>query len=46
MGVTTVRQVFREWKRRREEAFVPLTYRPSKVAQVDSFEVVVELGGQ
>ncbi|MCR9166542.1 MAG: hypothetical protein ACE37F_01420 [Nannocystaceae bacterium] len=35
VGMTTVRQVFREWKRRREEAFVPLTYRPGEVAQVD-----------
>lgn len=46
VGMTTVRQVFREWKRRREEAFVPLTYRPGEVAQVDFFEVVVEIDGQ
>jgi transposase len=46
IGVTTVRHVVREWRRQRVEAFVPLTYRPGEVAQVDFFEVVVEIGGE
>jgi hypothetical protein len=34
-----------EWKRRRREVFVPLTYRPGDLAEVDFFETLVELGG-
>lgn len=42
---TTVRLLFREWKRQRQEVFVPLTHRPGDSAQVDFFEVTVEVGG-
>lgn len=45
VGLTTVRLVVKEWKRQRAESFVPLVYRPGEVAQVDFFEVYVELGG-
>ena len=46
VGETTVREVLREWKRQRAESFVPLTYRPGEVAQVDFFEVVVDIDGK
>ena len=45
VGVTTVRQYVREWRRRREEVYVPLVHRPGESAQVDFFEVTVILGG-
>lgn len=34
-----------EWKRRRREVFVPLTYRPGEFAEVDFFEVLVDVEG-
>ena len=34
-----------EWKRLRREVFVPLTYRPGDLAEVDFFEVLIELDG-
>ncbi len=46
IGLTTVQSVVARWRRARKETFVPLTYRPGEVAQVDFFEVVVELQGQ
>jgi transposase len=45
VGVTTVREVLREIRRRRAEVFVPLVHRPGDEAQVDFFEVVVEVEG-
>jgi transposase len=42
----TVRAHVAEWKRRRQEVFVPLTYQPGDLAEVDFFEVLVELGGK
>lgn len=42
---TTVRVLFREWKRKQQEVFVPLTHRPGDSAQVDFFEIIVEVGG-
>lgn len=41
-----VRREMAEWKRRRQEVFVPLVYRPGDLAEVDFFEVLVEVGGQ
>lgn len=41
-----VRREMAEWKRRRQEVFVPLVYRPGELAEVDFFEVLVEVGGQ
>lgn len=34
-----------EWKRQRREVFVPLTYRPGDLAEVDFFEVLVDIDG-
>lgn len=46
VGVTTVRSVLRELRRREAEVFVPLVHRPGDAAQVDFFEVTVEVGGE
>jgi transposase len=45
VGVTLVKQAVAEWRRRRREVFVPLTYRPGDLAEVDFFEVLVDLAG-
>ena len=39
VGVTVIRAAMAEWKRQRREVFVPLTYRPGDLAEVDFFEV-------
>ncbi len=41
-----VRREVAEWKRRRQEVFVPLVYRPGELAEVDFFEVLVDVAGQ
>ena len=45
-GETLVRDYLREWRRRRAEVYVPLVHRPGDEAQVDFFEVTVELRGE
>lgn len=45
VGVTLVRQAVAEWKRQRREVLVPLTYRPGDLAEVDFFEVFVDVAG-
>lgn len=45
VGVTLVKQAVAEWRRQRREVFVPLTYRPGDLAEVDFFEVLVDLAG-
>jgi transposase len=45
VGVTLIKEAVAEWKRRRREVFVPLTYRPGDLAEVDFFEVFVDVGG-
>jgi transposase len=45
VGLTTVADFLREWRRARAEVFIPLTYRPGDLAQVDFFEVTVDLDG-
>ena len=45
VGVTLVKEAVAEWKRQRREVFVPLTYRPGDLAEVDFFEVLVDLDG-
>ena len=45
MGVTVVKEAVAEWKRQRREVFVPLTYRPGDLAEVDFFEVLVDVDG-
>lgn len=46
VGYTTVREYFREYRRRRQEVFIPLIHRAGDEAQVDFFEVTVEANGQ
>ena len=46
VGVTTVRAYLREKRRRQAEVYIPLVYRPGEVAQVDFFEVTVEVEGR
>jgi hypothetical protein len=45
VGVTLVKAAVAEWKRRRREVFIPLTYRPGDLAEVDFFEVLVDMDG-
>jgi transposase len=45
VGVTLVKEAVAERKRQRREVFVPLTYRPGDLAEVDFFEVLVDLDG-
>jgi transposase len=45
VGVTTVKEVVAEWKRQRREVFVPLVYPAGDLAEVDFFEVLVQLAG-
>ena len=44
--MTLVRDYLREWRRRRAEVYVPLVHRPGDEAQVDFFEVTVEVAGE
>src|SRR5688500_10872919 len=46
VGVTLVKEAVAEWKRQRREVFVPLTYRPGELAEVDFFEVLVDVDGR
>ncbi len=45
VGVTVVKEAVAEWRRQRREVFVPLTYRPGDLAEVDFFEVLVDVDG-
>src|SRR5580658_5160911 len=46
VGTTLVRQYLREVRRQRQEVFIPLIHRPGEEAQIDFFEVTVEVDGQ
>ena len=46
VGATLVQNYFREWKRSRKEVYIPLVHRCGDEAQVDFFEVTVEIDGQ
>jgi transposase len=46
VGETVVKEIVREWKRQRQEVFVPLEYRAGDLAEVDFFEVLVEVAGE
>jgi transposase len=46
VGVTLVRDLIRERKRRQQEVFVPLVYRPGDLGEVDFFEVLVDVAGK
>lgn len=43
VGATVVKEIVREWKRQRREVFVPLVYQPGDLAEVDFFEVLVDV---
>lgn len=45
VGLTVVRDYLRELKRQNAEVYVPLVHRPGDSAQVDFFEVTVEIEG-
>jgi len=45
VGTTLVRQCLREWRRKRQEVYVPLVHRPGEEGQVDFFEVTAEVAG-
>src|SRR2546427_8923034 len=45
VGVTVVKDAVGERKRQRREVFVPLTYRQGDLAEVDFFEVLVDVDG-
>ncbi|MEI6245091.1 MAG: IS21 family transposase [Acidobacteriota bacterium] len=45
VGVTLVKHAVAEWKRQRREVMIPLTYRPGDLAEVDFFEVLVDVAG-
>ena len=45
-GLTSVIKCLRELKRRNAEVFIPLVHRPGDEAQVDFFEVQVDVSGQ
>lgn len=46
VGVTLVKQAVAEWRRQRREVMIPLTYRAGDLAEVDFFEVLIDLDGQ
>ena len=46
VGSTTVRSYLAEPRRQRQEVYVPLSWRPGDAAQVDFFEVTVEVAGE
>jgi transposase len=45
VGATLVKECVAEWKRQRQEVFVPLVYRPGDLGEVDFFEVLVDVAG-
>jgi transposase len=46
VGYTLVKDELREWKRQRQEVFVPLVYKPGDLGEVDFFEVFVDIGNE
>lgn len=46
VGATTVKAYLAERRRKAAEVYVPLVYRPGELAEVDFFEVTVEVGGE
>ena len=46
VGITTVRECSAERRRSEEEVYLPLEWRPGECAQVDFFEVTVEVQGE
>jgi transposase len=46
IGYTVVKELVHEWRRQRREVFVPLVYKPGDLAEVDFFEVLVDIAGE
>lgn len=46
VGVTLVKELVAERKRRAQEVFVPLVYKPGDLGEVDFFEVLVDVAGE
>jgi transposase len=46
VGVTLVKELVAEERRKRREVYVPLVYRPGELGQVDFFEVRVVVAGE
>ena len=46
VGITVVRDYLREIRRKEAEVFIPLVHRPGDEAQVDFFEVTVDVKGE
>jgi len=46
VSYTVVKEIFREMRRRRAEVFIPLAYRVGDLAEVDFFEVYVDVNGK
>lgn len=46
VGRTSVYEYLRERRRREKEVFIPLVYRAGEMAEVDFFDVTVDLGGE
>jgi transposase len=45
VGVTLVRAAVAAWRRQRREVMIPLTYRAGELAEVDFFEVLIDVAG-
>jgi transposase len=45
VSARVVRRAMHEWKRRRQEVFVPLVYKAGDLGEVDFFEVLVDVAG-
>jgi transposase len=43
VGYTLVKELYGEWRRKRQEVFVPLAYRAGDLGEVDFFEVLVDV---
>lgn len=46
VSYTVVKEIYRELLRRRAEVFIPLAYRPGDLAEVDFFEVYIDINGK
>ncbi len=45
-GKTVVQELVADWRRRHQEVFIPLAYKPGDLAEVDFFEVLVDVAGE
>ena len=44
--MTLVKEAVAEWRRQRREVMIPLTYRAGDLAEVDFFEVLIDVCGR